>query len=109
MNIILMGDSIFDNAPYVQADTAVSDQLARMAEGAKVTLLAVDGDVTTDVVRQLDAIPSDATHLFVSCGGNDALQYLPLLGQHVNSVGEAMDLLYQVTGNFRTNYQQMLG
>lgn len=92
MHIVLIGDSIFDNAPYLMPGATVSDQLSEIAKDARVTWLAVDGDVTTDVENQLLALPSSATQLFVSCGGNDALQCLPVLHQKVNSVGEAMNV-----------------
>ena len=108
MHIILIGDSIFDNAPYVKPGAAVSDQLAEVAKDARVTLLAVDGDVTTDVENQLVDFPPTATQLFVSCGGNDALQCLPVLHQPVTTVGEAMDVFYNVTESFRQNYRTML-
>lgn len=108
MNIVLIGDSIFDNAPYVQPGTTVSDQLKAISDDSTVTLLAVDGDVTTDVERQLNALPANATHLFVSCGGNDALQCLPALEQTVNTVGEAMDVFHELTEAFRENYCSML-
>jgi hypothetical protein len=76
MHIVLVGDSIFDNAAYVEEGAAVDLLLASKTKGAKVTLLAVDGHVTTDVPAQLSAFPDDATHVFVSCGGNDALRAL---------------------------------
>lgn len=108
MHIVLIGDSIFDNAPYVDTGCTVSDQLSELAKDNRVTLLAVDGDITTDVDNQLRSLPSTATHLFVSCGGNDALQCLPALYEPVRTVGEAMDVFRAVTESFRHNYRAML-
>ena len=66
MHIVLVGDSIFDNAAYVEEGAAVKLLLASVVKDAKVTLLAVDCHVTTDIPAQLSAFPDDATHVFVS-------------------------------------------
>jgi len=73
-HVVLLGDSIFDNAVYVSSGQSVSDHLrAALGDRAEVALLAVDGATTIDVPPQFDRIPHGATHLFLSCGGNDAL------------------------------------
>ena len=74
MNIVLVGDSVFDNGPYVNDGEEVSQLLANILGDSTVTPLAVDGDMTTDVYKRLEAFPEDASHVFVSCGGNDALK-----------------------------------
>lgn len=73
-HIILLGDSIFDNGIYVPDGPAVIDHLhtALPAEW-KATLIAHDGDVVAHIERQLSQVPSNATHLVISVGGNDAL------------------------------------
>ena len=69
---VLLGDSIFDNAAYVPGKPSVIEQLRKTLPGDwKATLLAVDGDVTADVQKQIERLPDDATHLIVSSGGND--------------------------------------
>ena len=73
-HIILLGDSIFDNASYVVDQPCVTEQLrALVPEGTGVSMLAVDGDYIRDVKNQVKQLPEIATHLFVSVGGNDAL------------------------------------
>ena len=73
-NIILVGDSIFDNAPYVADGQTVADHLQHeLRNEAEVTLLAVDGSFANEVPGQLRKLPRSATHLFMSAGGNDAL------------------------------------
>ena len=37
------------------------------------TLAAVDGSQADDVAAQVSGVPSDATHLVLSVGGNDAI------------------------------------
>ncbi|VII95992.1 hypothetical protein [Arthrobacter sp. DR-2P] len=107
-HIVLLGDSIFDNAAYVGGGPAVIAQLRHAVPGWKCTLLAVDGDVVGGVSRQLVFLPSDATHLVVSAGGNDALAYAPLLHERSSSVGEALAMLASVQDTFAADYGAML-
>ena len=54
LHIVLLGDSIFDNGAYVPDGPAVREQLADLLpEDDRVTLLAVDGDMTIHVKDQL--------------------------------------------------------
>jgi hypothetical protein len=70
-HVVLLGDSIFDNARYVPDRPPVVEQVRKcLPPGWRASLLAVDGHVTEDVLTQLTHLPSDATHLFVSAGGN---------------------------------------
>ena len=108
MHIVLVGDSVFDNGPYVNEGEEVSQLLANILDEHTVTLLAVDGDMTTDVYKRLEAFPEDASHVFVSCGGNDALESGYVLKESARSVGEALGKLYSITERFRLNYSHML-
>lgn len=108
-HIVLAGDSIFDNASYVEQGESVIEHIAKLLEETeKVTLLAVDGDITTDVDAQLEQFPQGATHLFVSCGGNDALRIVSVLDHEVESVGDGLYKLYEIREQFRINYKAML-
>ncbi len=108
-HLVLVGDSIFDNASYVGNNESVTDILSSIiGSESKVTLLAVDGDVTTDVRSQLNKYPESATHLFISCGGNDALRQIDVLNKSVSSVGEAIEIILKIVEIFRCNYQAML-
>ena len=106
--VMLLGDSIFDNAIYVPGEPAVVEQLNQRLEGiGYAELLAVDGHVTHHVAGQAEEIPDDATHLFVSVGGNDALQAVPVLHHD----GPAQTVLYSlanVQADFRQGYRSML-
>src|SRR4051812_13229846 len=96
-HVVLLGDSIFDNARYVPDRPPVIEQLRRtLPAGWQASLLAVDGNITHDVVRQLQGLPADATHLFVSCGGNDALGESTILHELAATVGDALCLLHEV-------------
>jgi hypothetical protein len=79
-HVILLGDSIFDNAAYTGGGPDVVSQLRRiLPSGWRTTLRAVDGARTDDVASQLRRLPGDASHLVLSVGGNDALAHGDLL------------------------------
>ena len=109
-HIILAGDSVFDNRTYVEVgEPDVRDQLADLLDdGDKATLIAVDGDINNNVSKQLDNIPSDATHLFISIGGNDALIHIDSFSESVSTIGEALDSLNERVQEFEEDYIKML-
>jgi hypothetical protein len=108
-HVVLLGDSIFDNAAYVGGGPAVIDQVrSRLGTGWTATLLAIDGDVTSGVVNQLRRMPRDATHLVISVGGNDALGAASILSERAGSVAEAVERLAAVQTRFRQAYGDMV-
>ena len=109
-HLILLGDSIFDNAAYTGGGPAVIEQLClALGPGERASLLAVDGNTTVDVLAQLHNIPTDATHLVLSVGGNDALGQLESLRAPADSVIQALDTLSKMATDFRTNYARLIG
>lgn len=113
-HILLLGDSVFDNGAYVGTGAPdVAGQLrSRLPAGAEVSLLAVDGHYTTDVSSQIKRMPSSATHLFVSVGGNDALQYLRTIEEsraETTRFPEAISKLKGFQEDFRDSYDPMVG
>lgn len=108
-HVVLLGDSVFDNARYVPDRPAVIDQVRQsLPAGWRATLLAVDGHVTEDVANQLADLPADATHLFVSAGGNDALGESTILSEAACTVGEALGIIHDVRTRFQDAYHAML-
>jgi hypothetical protein len=108
-HVVLLGDSIFDNARYVPDRPPVIDQLRQTLPRSWIaSLLAVDGHITEDVANQLKRLPPDATHLFVSAGGNDALGKSRILSEAACTVGEALGLIHEVRARFRDLYRAML-
>ena len=108
-HLILLGDSILDNAAYVPGGPAVVDQVrSRLPQGWGATLLARDGSVIDDVHRQLEGLPSDASHLVLSAGGNDVLREIGVLQETVRSVGEGLRLLAGVRDRFEDDYRRLL-
>ena len=108
-HIVLLGDSIFDNQSYVGGgkDT-IANLREQMPDDWTATLLAVDGHVTDGVISQLARVPSDATHLFVSVGGNDALGEIGILQRPASSAAEVLDGLSKVATRFEDRYRRML-
>jgi hypothetical protein len=108
-HVVLLGDSIFDNAAYVSGGPDVVRQLRGMLpEGWSASLLAVDGAMTRGVPAQVARLPADATHLVLSAGGNDALGASHILGSAVRSVGEAVLRLADAQDRFAQDYEAML-
>jgi lysophospholipase L1-like esterase len=108
-HVVLLGDSVFDNAAYVGDGPDVVAQLrGALPEGWRATLRAVDGSVAPGVARQTRGLPADATHLVVSAGGNDALGHAGLLEERAGSMAEALGRLAAAAGQFERDYRAML-
>jgi hypothetical protein len=109
-HVVLLGDSIFDNAAYVAAGASdvVRQVCQRLPHGSRATLVAVDGSTTRDVRDQLRRLPADATHLVVSAGGNDALHNSDFLTQSARSTAEALLGLADIADLFERGYLAML-
>ncbi|CAF1583278.1 unnamed protein product [Didymodactylos carnosus] len=72
-----------------------------LISGWHATLLARDGDVLSGIPRQLSKLPKDATHLFISIGGNNALGYMIHLHDSVKNLGEALISLHKIKSKFQ--------
>lgn len=108
-HVVLLGDSIFDNAAYTRGGPDVVTQLRdTLPRGWRATLAAVDGAVTAGVERQFRGVPDDAGFLVVSTGGNDALGHVDILGRGARSVAEALELLADMADRFERDYRRML-
>jgi hypothetical protein len=111
-HIVLLGDSIFDNASYVhrnRGEEPVINQLqARIPFGWTATLEAHDGDVVRNVKQQIERLPKDASHLAISVGGNNALAQWRILQEPASSVGDALANLARTKADFRCDYREML-
>jgi hypothetical protein len=109
-HVVLLGDSIFDNARYVPGGPSVIEHLRRaLPAGWRASLLAVDGAAAADVVRQLGRLPAEATHLVVSAGGNNALDHSSLvLHEPAGSFAEVLSRLAEIRAEFQQEYRQML-
>jgi hypothetical protein len=108
-HLVLLGDSILDNAAYVGGGPDVISQVRAILPGRwKASLLAVDGSVTTDVKSQLRKLPADASHIVVSVGGNDALGHTDILDARSRSTAETLERLAEIATDFERRYNAML-
>ena len=105
--VVLVGDSVFDNAAYVTGPDVRTLVEIKLPAGWSVFLLAVDGSFILDVPTQLHQLPDEAKFVVVRVGGNDALRQVDLLGNPVGLVGEALLLLEGVVDQFRADYSQL--
>lgn len=108
-HIILLGDSIFDNKAYVGSEPDVVSHLQEMIpHDWQAGLKAIDGSLIENVSRQLLEIPQDATHLFVSIGGNNAVMNADVLQMKADSAAEVLDTLANRAGDLEFQYRAML-
>jgi lysophospholipase L1-like esterase len=108
-HVVLLGDSILDNAAYVGGGPDVVQQLRqRLPHGWRATLGALDGSTIRDVPRQLRLLPADATYLILSVGGNDALGSVDFLDAPAGSTAEALLGLTEIADGFERGYHAML-
>ncbi|HYP02416.1 MAG TPA: SGNH/GDSL hydrolase family protein [Pyrinomonadaceae bacterium] len=109
-HVILLGDSILDNASYVGAGEpdVVRQFREELPRGWQATLRAVDGSRIRHVAAQAERLPADASHLVLSVGGNDALGHSRLLEGGARSMADALTQLAQVADDFELEYRSML-
>lgn len=108
-HVVLLGDSILDNAAYVRGAPDVAAQLAALLPaGGRVTRLAEDGATTTTIGDQIGRIPADATHLVLSVGGNDALGHAALLQRPATQGAEVLAWFAEAIAVFAPAYRVAL-
>ncbi|QZH74992.1 MAG: SGNH/GDSL hydrolase family protein [Erythrobacter sp.] len=108
-HVVLIGDSLFDNTAYVDGGPDVAAQLREILQpDDRVTLAAVDGSICEHAVEQLGRCPKDATHVIVSCGGNDILHHATMLEKPVSTVGSGLALLAEARAELEPAHRQMV-
>ncbi|HEY0034932.1 MAG TPA: SGNH/GDSL hydrolase family protein [Devosia sp.] len=108
-HLLLLGDSIFDNASYAGSGKDVLAKLqAFLPLSAKATLLARDGAVIEAIIEQIGRLPSDTSLFVISAGGNDALRASGVLLEPASSVAESLGKILGVRDAFAANYRRLL-
>lgn len=109
-HIVLLGDSIFDNAVYVPGGPSVLEHLRRMLRnGDRATLVAVDGATVSSVFQQVGRIPNDATHLVLSVGGNDAIWMSGnIFSQPTDNVRSSLRSIAELVAEFSGEYRRLI-
>lgn len=108
-DIVLLGDSVFDNGAYVGSEPDVIAHLRQiLPPDWRATLNAVDGSVTANIGGQLSKVTAGATHLIISVGGNDALMNADVLQMKAGSAAEVLNVLADRAIDFERQYREML-
>ena len=108
-HVVLLGDSIFDNGAYTSGGPDVVTELRSLVPVSwTATLLAVDGARVDDVTRQVERLPSDASHLVLSVGGNDALAHSELLEGPAASAPQLLGFLADAAESFERRYRRLV-
>jgi hypothetical protein len=107
-NLVLLGDSILDNAPYTRPAPDTAHHLRqRLGAGWTVERLARDGAVISDVRFQLAELPARVDCAVLSIGGNDAAEHIDLLARRVSWAAEVLDALAAIADRFATDYLEL--
>jgi hypothetical protein len=107
--VVLLGDSVFDNAHYTQGGPDVIWQVREiLPAGWDASLLAVDGATTEDIPSQLSGLSADASHLVLSVGGNDALMNSSILQKPAESMSQAIGALADLSQSFEQRYRRVV-
>jgi len=110
-HLVLLGDSIFDNAHHTSGGPDVVSQVRNLLpSGWDASLLAVDGSTTLNIPDQIQRLPKASTHLVLSVGGNNALTEASRLGiSFFGMTGEptskALDSLADISDTFESAYR----
>ena len=108
-HVVLLGDSIFDNAAYVAGGSPLIEQLQRrLPETWNASLLARDGAIVSNVLRQISSLPQTATHLVISAGGNDALESAYLLRETNRTAQQGFADIAAVQRRFADDYRRII-
>src|SRR5262245_3094247 len=105
-HLVLLGDSIFDNGAYTNGGPDVVSQVRKiLSPGWTASLSAIDGATTGDIPEQVRGLPTEATHLVLSVGGNDALIEASALDLPASSMAQAVGFLADVASKFEKDYR----
>ncbi|MEO1375750.1 MAG: SGNH/GDSL hydrolase family protein [Cyanobacteria bacterium J06635_10] len=108
-HIVLLGDSIFDNAAYLNKEPDVITQLRmKLPDDWKTTLKAIDGNKVDDVYAQIENLPEDTSHLVLSVGGNNALSCIGILNERISSSAQVFLRLADLSEQFEYQYERLL-
>ena len=108
-HLVLLGDSIFDNARYTESGPDVIAQVRQLLPlDWRATLLAVDGATTEHIPAQLARMPPSASHLVLSVGGNNAIQNMALLHMPATSASDVLLEMARISLTFEEEYRSVI-
>ena len=110
MKIYLLGDSVFDNAPYVKPGGSLIEIMKNQFD-LEAELLAVDGNKIEHLpeqMRQIDKTNLEHSHFFFSAGGNDILPVKNEFSHQVGSLGDGLSHIYDFQKDFAKKCEEYL-
>ena len=106
-HVVLVGDSLFDNARYTEGGPDVIAQVRQLLPvGWQASLLAVDGSTTENIPAQVERLPVGASHIVLSVGGNDAIMNADILRMPAESTAQALAALHDMSQRFDRDYRR---
>jgi len=106
--LVLIGDSILDNAPYTDYGKDTTSLLTQMlAPEWSVTLYAQDGDKMEHIEEQLRSFEDHAAIAVLSIGGNDVTSHIGLLERSAISYREVLSTFLHVADDFEQAYRSV--
>ena len=106
-SLLLIGDSILDNAPYARPAPDTATHLRHLLPGWSVRLVARDGAMMHHVLEQLRGLDRRTTAAVLSIGGNDAAQHIGLLDQPRLGSTEVLGQLLDIAESFAKRYEAL--
>jgi len=104
--LVLLGDSILDNAPYTRPEPDTTGHLERLLGSPwQVTLLAQDGAVMAGMQRQIDRLAHRPDVAVLSIGGNDVMSHIDLLNRPASRSSEVLEELLAIAETFEKQYE----
>jgi hypothetical protein len=107
--LVLVGDSILDNAPYTHPEPDTTAHLRRMLPDWTVVRLAQDGAVMNDIAFQLAQLNDRVTTAVLSVGGNDAVEHIGVLERRATSSADVLADLLGIADQFSKRYESVAG
>lgn len=112
-SLLLLGDSIIDNKVYLQDhEYSTDEQFIQALPQAIVSMQAVDGYVTRDVINKVKRLSNNTQmqpeHILLSSGGNDALAFMHFIDNPVHNIAEGILEAGQFVDQFEAEYQQLI-
>jgi lysophospholipase L1-like esterase len=104
-SVVLLGDSILDNASYTHPEPDTTKVLERLLPGWAVRCYARDGARMADVPAQLRQLSEQPGVAVLSVGGNDAVSHIGLLQRRGVSAADILADLLRIADDFAKRYE----
>jgi lysophospholipase L1-like esterase len=104
--LVLLGDSILDNAPYtLPAPDTTAHLSGLLGSDWAIQRLAQDGARMRDLRSQVGGLTARPTHAVLSIGGNDAAEHIGVLERRGTSAAALLEELLAIAEEFGRRYE----